>query len=89
MKKKGGSSTGGGSTGGGSTGGSGSSSDKDVVVLNDDNFDEKVFESDDAWLVEFYASYCGHCKRLEPEWNSVATKLKGTRGDIRIAKVDA
>ena len=54
MKKKGGSSTGGGSTGGGSTGGSGSSSDKDVVVLNDDNFDEKVFESDDAWLVEFY-----------------------------------
>lgn len=52
-------------------------SDKDVVVLNQGNFDELVLGSKDIWLVEFYAPWCGHCKNLEPEWNQAATRLKG------------
>lgn len=51
--------------------------DKDVVVLTDSNFDELVMQSKDIWLVEFYAPWCGHCKKLEPEWNEAASKLKG------------
>lgn len=39
--------------------------------------------------MEFYAPWCGHCKNLEPEWNKVASKLKSSHPDIRIAKVDA
>jgi protein disulfide-isomerase A6 len=55
----------------------GSFGDKDVVVLTDSNFDELVLRSKDIWMVEFYAPWCGHCKKLEPEWNEAASKLKG------------
>eukprot|EP01017_Pseudomicrothorax_dubius_P035101 TRINITY_DN4878_c0_g1_i1.p1 TRINITY_DN4878_c0_g1~~TRINITY_DN4878_c0_g1_i1.p1 ORF type:complete len:473 (-),score=108.72 TRINITY_DN4878_c0_g1_i1:113-1531(-) len=89
-----GGSCGGGNCGGGSCGGGGyqggsgggSSDDSDVVVLTDRDFDEKVLKSNDLWLVEFYAPWCGHCKRLEPEWNVAASKL---RGEVKVAKVDA
>lgn len=60
--------------------------DKDVIVLTDSNFDEIVLGSKDIWLVEFYAPWCGHCKKLEPEWNEAATKLKG---QVKVGKVDA
>jgi protein disulfide-isomerase A6 len=60
--------------------------DKDVVILTDDNFENTVFNSKDMWLIEFYAPWCGHCKKLEPEWNQAASELKGK---IKLAKVDA
>lgn len=55
----------------------GPSTDKDVVVLDSSNFNDLVLKSKDIWMVEFYAPWCGHCKKLEPEWNEAATKLKG------------
>lgn len=30
-----------------------------VVMLNKDNFDKEVIQSDDIWLVEFFANWCG------------------------------
>ncbi len=65
---------------------SGNSGDKDVVVLNGQNFDDLVLGSKDIWLVEFYAPWCGHCQKLEPEWNEAATRLKG---QVKMGKVDA
>ena len=64
-----------------------SSGGKDeVVVLTADNFKETVLESKDIWFVEFYAPWCGHCKKLEPEWKEAASKLKGV---VKLGKVDA
>lgn len=58
----------------------------DVVVLNSDNFDDVVM-NEDFVIVEFYAPWCGHCKKLEPEWEAAATILK--KDGIVLAKVDA
>ncbi|XP_059810624.1 protein disulfide-isomerase A6 [Hypanus sabinus] len=63
---------------------------KDVITLTDDNFDENVIGSSDIWMVEFYAPWCGHCKRLEPEWAEAATEVKEqTGGKVKLAAVDA
>ena len=70
----------------GGGGGAGSGDEKDVVVLTDSNFEKTVIKSDDMWLVEFYAPWCGHCKSLAPHWASAATELKGK---VKIAKLDA
>ncbi len=48
---------------GGSSGGSGGSGSKDdVIELTESNFKNLVLQSDDMWLVEFFAPWCGHCK---------------------------
>ena len=59
-----------------------------MIVLDDDNFDE-VVSSFPLLLVEFYAPWCGHCKKLEPEYATAASELKALDEPIRIAKLDA
>ncbi len=56
------------------------------MVLTNDNFNDLVFESNDDWLLEFYAPWCGHCKKLAPEWEKAATYLQGK---VKVGKVDA
>ncbi|XP_069481275.1 protein disulfide-isomerase A3 [Ambystoma mexicanum] len=56
----------------------------DVIDLTDDNF-ETTTKQYSLMLVEFFAPWCGHCKRLAPEYESAATRLKGT---VSLAKVD-
>ncbi|KPJ09442.1 Protein disulfide-isomerase A6 [Papilio machaon] len=58
----------------------------DVITLTDSNFKELVLDSEDLWLVEFYAPWCGHCKNLEPHWAKAATELKGK---VKVGALDA
>ena len=76
----------GGGSGGRSGGGGGGGSAKDVIELTDANFETMVLNSDDTWLVEFFAPWCGHCKNLAPHWISAASQLKGK---VKLGTVDA
>lgn len=51
------------------------------------NFAEVVVDNDKDTLVEFYAPWCGHCKKLAPVFEELAETLKGE--DVSIVKMDA
>ena len=55
-----------------------------MKVIGSDNFDRLTAKG--TWLVEFYAPWCGHCKRLAPTYEKVASSLEGT---VHVAKCDA
>jgi len=58
-----------------------------VVQLTGKNFEELVIDSNEPWLVEFFAPWCGHCKNLAPTWKEAAGKLHGH--GIHLGAVDA
>ncbi|KAL2520129.1 Protein disulfide-isomerase 5-2 [Forsythia ovata] len=62
--------------------------DGKVLELEDSNFDAAI-STFDYILVDFYAPWCGHCKRLAPELDKAAPVLGGLKQPIIVAKIDA
>ncbi|XP_015127878.1 protein disulfide-isomerase A3 [Diachasma alloeum] len=59
----------------------------DVLELGDSDFTSEL-DRHDTTLVMFYAPWCGHCKRLKPEYAKAAELLRGNDPPITLAKVD-
>mmetsp|Transcript_2359 Transcript_2359/g.2629 ORF Transcript_2359/g.2629 Transcript_2359/m.2629 type:complete len:211 (+) Transcript_2359:69-701(+) len=54
-------------------------SDKDsVFTLTNENFKTLVTDTQDFWVIKFYAPWCGHCQKLAPEFAAAAKKLLGS-----------
>lgn len=65
--------------------------DDDVRVLVGSNFESVALNPEIDAFVEFYAPWCGHCKKLAPEWSKLAKNIKamGLDKKVVIAKFDA
>lgn len=53
------------------------SPDDPLVQLASNTLERRIFNSTGAWVVEFYASWCGHCKAFAPVWKGLANDVKG------------
>ncbi|KAK1367147.1 Protein disulfide-isomerase [Heracleum sosnowskyi] len=59
-----------------------------VKVVVRDSIQDVVFNSGKNVLIEFYAPWCGHCKKLAPILDEVAVSFEND-ADVIIAKFDA
>jgi thioredoxin 1 len=59
--------------------------EQEILVLTDDNFDERVMKSTRPILVDFWAAWCGPCKIIGPTLEELASELAG---QAQIAKVN-
>ena len=50
---------------------------ENVQTFTDGNFDDSVLKSNEPVLVDFWAEWCGPCKRLAPTVDALATDYAG------------
>ena len=59
-----------------------------VLELTPENFEREVTKNAGAVFVEFYAPWCPYCKRLEPIWDELPSKLEEAGSKTRVARMN-
>jgi len=62
-------------------------SDGTVTELTDDTFEDFI-ATNDVIMMEFYAPWCGHCKRVSPTFDDAARQMAGEMPMVKLAKID-
>ena len=57
------------------------------IILNEQNFEQEVLESEIPVLVDFWAEWCGPCKMQGPIIDEVAEEFKDNN-QIKIVKLN-
>ena len=55
-----------------------------VMVINKENFQNEVLNSDKPVLLDFYADWCGPCRMVGP----IVEEIAGERSDIKVCKIN-
>ena len=62
-----------------------SSSATGVLTFNDADFESQVLQSGTPVLVDFWATWCEYCRKIEPSIASIATECGGR---LKVGKLD-
>lgn len=55
-----------------------------MMVINKENFQNEVLNSDKPVLLDFYADWCGPCRMVGP----IVEEIAGERSDIKVGKIN-
>jgi len=64
------------------------STSENILQLNRYNFADTVYGADTAFVIQFYAYWCGHCKRYVSQWKEFSRLFRRWHDVIRVAVVD-
>ncbi|CAN0176975.1 unnamed protein product [Lampetra fluviatilis] len=59
-----------------------------VTVLGPGEVSPALRNSSAAWVVEFYASWCGHCIHFAPVWKALGADVKEWRQAVMLGAID-
>lgn len=59
-----------------------------LEVLNATSFQKVILNKENAWLVQFYNHWCGHCIKFSPIFRAFANDVAGWKPVISLAVID-
>lgn len=60
----------------------------DVVIYTSKNLDENIYEKPYGTLLEFYNSFCGHCRNYAPHYKNFSSDILRWNRFIKVGAID-